>query len=366
MFRKEVVEAIVRNGYSVDIATPRGPDFIEQYFEGLGCVRDFTAVDRHGTNPFRDYELIRQYRSLIRKHHPVAVLTYTIKPNIYGGIAARLCRIPQIANITGLGTSIENSGILSKFAILMYRMGLHKAKTVFCQNSSILAFCQKHRIGHNIKQLPGSGVNLQWHTFQPYPTENEPLRFNLIGRMMKDKGFDEFLTMAVNIHARYPQVEFHLLGGCEENCNAVLKAYQEQGVLQWHGNVPDVRPYIGNSSCTIHPSYHEGMANALLETCAAGRPVIASNINGCKEAVDDGVNGYLVNPRDAEDLTAKVDKFINLPYEQKIAMGKSARRKMECEFDRQIVIGAYLNAIDEAVNGSISSMDEVRTINTEL
>lgn len=345
-FRKEVIEAILKEGYNVMISSPHDLEEKEEYFRSIGCEFEFTEIDRRGTNPVRDLSLIRKYKKLIRKTRPLVILTYTIKPNIYGGIAARRLHIPQMANITGLGTAIENPGLLQKFTVLMYRFGLKKAEIVFYQNSSIQAFCNEHHIGEAGLLLPGSGVNLEWHSFQEYPLENTKMKFNFIGRVMKDKGVKEYLEAAHYIRDKYPQTEFHILGACEEHYDDILKELQDKGVIVWHGAVSDVRPYIKDSMCTVHPSYHEGMANVLLETCAGGRPVIACDINGCREAVDDGVNGYLCVVKDIDDLINKIEKFILLPYEQKVKMGLAARKKMEQEFDRIIVIKAYLKEIN--------------------
>ena len=345
-FRKEVVKAIIDAGYRVFISVPLDDSEKTKYFQNIGCEIVASNIDRRGTNPLRDFALLHRYRILIRSIKPVAILTYTIKPNIYGGVAARWCRVPQLANITGLGDAIENPGLLQKFSIFMYRFGLKKSKIVFYQNSSIQTFCQQHHIGENGCLLPGSGVNLEWHTFQDYPATDSKMIFNFIGRVMKDKGIAEFFEMAEYIHEKYPQTEFHIFGNCEEHYEEQLKALQDKSVVVWHGAVPDVRPYIKDSWCTVHPSYHEGMANVLLESCAAGRPVIASNINGCKEAIDDGINGYLCKVKDVNDLTEKVEKFINLPYEQKVMMGFAARKKVEREFDRRLVVDTYLSEIN--------------------
>ncbi len=360
-FRKEVVKAIVDEGYKVVVSVPFDESEKTRYFQNIGCEIVASKVDRRGTNPLRDLSLLLHYRQQIRDVKPVAVLTYTIKPNIYGGIAARWCGVPQLANITGLGDAIENPGMLQKLSIFMYRLGLKKATKVFYQNSSIETFCKEHRIGNSGQLLPGSGVNLEWHALQEYPAPDSKMKFNFIGRVMKDKGIEEFFAMAKNIHQQYEHTEFHIFGNCEENYESRLKFLQEEGIVVWHGAVPDVRPYIGDSWCTVHPSYHEGMANVLLETCAAGRPVIACNINGCKEAIDDGVNGFLCRVKDAEDLKQKVKQFISLPYEQKIKMGKAARRKVEREFDRRLVVEAYLVGIDEAVNRKTNACDVLQS-----
>lgn len=345
-FRKEVVQALISEGYKVYISIPKGEEAKEQFFIDKGCTLIYQKIDRRGINPFKDLKLLYSYYKTIKSIKPVAVLTYTIKPNIYGGIAARINNIPQLANITGLGSSINGTGWLSKFSLFLYKIGLSKARIIFYQNQMIKNFCETNHIGTNGILLPGSGVNLDWHIYHPYPSNKSIITFLFIGRVMKDKGMDEFLSMVKYIRSRFDNVDFHILGDCEENYQQIFKQLQSDGLLKWHGSVSDIRPYIQSSHCTILPSYHEGMANVLLETCAAGRPIIASNINGCKEAIDDGVNGFLCEVRNAESLKEKVETFICLSSEKKAQMGVAARQKMEREFDRQIVVDKYLREIE--------------------
>lgn len=348
-FRKEVIKAIISIGLDIYISVPIGNKDKEDYFLNEGCKIEHQVVDRRGTNPINDIKLLLSYKKLIKKIKPNIVLTYTIKPNIYGGLAARFENVPQLANITGLGSSINNKGITQKIAVFLYKIGLSKATSVFYQNTSIKHFCQLNHIGKNGILLPGSGVDLDWHSYQEYPASNEIIKFLFIGRIMRDKGIDEFITMVKYIKPRYPNVEFHLLGSCEDNYQNTLEQLQKEDLLYWHGSVSDVRPFIKDSHCTIHPSYHEGMANVLLESCAAGRPIIASNINGCKEAIDNGINGFLCEVNNSDDLVEKVETFINLPHKNKLEMGVSARRKMETEFDRKIVINSYLEEIRKII-----------------
>ena len=344
-FRKELVTALVDKGFHVWISSPDDDSPKYAYFEGAGCEMVETPLDRRGTNPLRDWGLLRFYRKLMREIKPSAVLTYTIKPNVYGGIAARREHVPQLANITGLGTSIENPGLLRGTAVALYRFGLKRSKTVFYQNVSIQKFCQENRIGRSGVLLPGSGVNLEWHAMQPYPPQGSPVRFLFIGRMMRDKGTDEFLEMAEAVKSAHPQVEFHILGPCEDDYETRVAEAHSRGTVVWHGSVSDVRPYMREAWCTVLPSYHEGMANVLLESAAAGRPVITSDIPGCREAVDDGVTGFLCPVRDASALTVAVEQFLQLPYDEKVRMGVRGREKMEREFDRNIVVRAYLDAL---------------------
>lgn len=345
-FRKEVVQTLVDAGHTMSISAP--VDDKAHFFEEMGCEIFDTEFNRRGINPLKDIRLIMRYRLLLKQMKPDVVLSYTIKPNLYGGIACQLCGVPQIANITGLGSAVENSGWLQRLTILLYKVGLRKAHTVFFQNKANMEFCKKHKmVKDGIKLIPGSGVNLQHHALQKYPAENEPVRFLFIGRLLKEKGIEEYLAAASDIKAKYPNTEFHILGACEEDYQEQIDKLQKEGVIIYHGRQSDVRPYIGKAWCTVHPSFYpEGMSNVLLESCAAGRPIITTDRPGCGEIVDDGVNGYVVKQRDCHDVVRKIERFLELSYEKKKEMGLFARRKVEKEFDRNIVVKAYLDEIN--------------------
>jgi galacturonosyltransferase len=199
--------------------------------------------------------------------------------------------------------------------------------------------------GHNVL-LPGSGVNLQYHSMQNYPAEKDPIKFVFISRLLKEKGIEEYFAAAEVIKKKYPTIEFHVVGWCEDAYSEKLKELQDKDAIVYHGPVGDVRPMIGMANCTVHPSFYpEGMSNVLLESCAAGRPIITTDRPGCGEVVDDEINGFVVKQQDANDLVEKMERFINLPYEQKKQMGEAARKKVEREFDRNQVISAYLDTI---------------------
>lgn len=344
-FRKEVVKALRDVGHEVTISAPF--DSKREFFGEIGCSMIDTRFNRKGTNPIKDFSLVLNYCKLLKKTNPNVVLSYTIKPNLLGGIACQLYGVPQIANITGLGTAVENSGWLRKITIPLYRLGLRKANTVFFQNKANMVFCQDHKMvkGRQIL-IPGSGVNLQYHSYQDYPSREEPLRFIFISRLLREKGIEEYLFAAKAIKSKYPNTEFHILGECEDDYAGVIDQLQKDNYIVYHGNQLDVRPYIGQSCCTIHPSFYpEGMSNVLLESCAAGRPIITTDRPGCREIIENGVNGFVVKQQDKSDLVEIIERFINLPYEDKKRMGISARHKVEREFDRQIVVDAYLNEI---------------------
>ena len=349
-FRKEVMKALIDKGYEVIVSAPvddKTPD-VEQ----LGCKIIDTQFNRKGTNPIKDFALMLKYRRLIKQVVPDVVLSYTIKPNLYGGMACRFCNVPQIANITGLGAAVENPGLLQRLTILLYKIGLRKTDQVFFQNEANKQFCIDHKmVKGNHKLIPGSGVNIEYHALQDYPSKDEPFKFVFISRLLKQKGIEEYFKAAEAIKSRYPNVEFHIVGWCEDAYSEQLKDLEQKGVVIYHGPVGDVRPLIGMAHCTVHPSFYpEGMSNVLLESCAAGRPIITTDRPGCGEIVDDGVNGYVVKQQDTCDLTAKIEMFIVLPYEKKREMGLAARKKVEKEFDRQIVVKAYLDAINEILS----------------
>lgn len=365
-FRKEVMQALRDAGHRVVISAPF--DEKTHFFEEMGCELIDTNFNRKGTNPLKDFGLMLFYKKIIKKVSPDIVLSYTIKPNLYGGMACQLRGVPQLANVTGLGSAVENPGWLQKLTILLYKIGLRKTQTVFFQNKSNMDFCKSHKmVKNNVRLIPGSGVNLQHHYLQKYPSKEEPIRFIFISRLMREKGIEEYLTAAHQIKYKYPKTEFHILGRCEENYQVQIDKLQKDGIVIYHGRQLDVRPYIGKAWCTVHPSFYpEGMSNVLLESCAAGRPIITTERPGCGEIVDDGINGFIVKQRDGYDVARKIEQFINLPYEQKCEMGLAARRKMEREFDRKIVISAYLSEIDNLSHRRSDVLDELQQLNTEL
>ena len=346
-FRKELIEELLRQNNEVFIASP-GAEYIST-FERMGCVFFSMEFNRHGTNPFADLGQVITYVNLIKRIHPNAVLTYTIKPNIYGGIACRLMGIPYIANITGLGTAVENKGPLQTISLTLYRLGLRKANMVFFQNRANRDFMLRHRVIHgNYDLLPGSGVNLTRFKPAPYPGEEE-VHFLFVARIMQAKGIDQFLDAAGYFHETNSNVRFHVCGSCEEMYQKQLDELHQKGVIQYHGSVNDMLPMYKMASCLIHPTfYSEGMSNVLLEACACGRPIITTDRPGCREIVDDGINGFTVKQRDSRDLIEKIEKFLSLPWEKRRDMGLAGRAKVEREFDRNIVVNKYLGEIKRA------------------
>lgn len=342
--RREILQAMLDEGHRVVVIVGYGSRIDD--LVAMGCEFIDVAVDRHGMNPVDELKLIASYVKVLKDLKPDLALTYTIKPNCYAGMACSLLNIPYVANITGLGTAVENGGIMQKITLMLQRIGLKKAQKVFFQNTENRDFMLKHRvISGAYDLLPGSGVNLQRFSPLEYPGE-ETTEFVFISRIMKEKGADQYLEAAEYIREKYPNTRFHICGFCEQAYEERLQQLQDKGVIIYHGMVPDVRKVIVNTHCTIHPTYYpEGLSNVLLESAASARALITTNRSGCREVIDDGVNGFIVKQQDTQDLIEKIEKFLALPWEEKKAMGLAGRAKVEKEFDRQIVVNKYLNEL---------------------
>lgn len=346
-FRKEVMRAIVDDGYQLYISVPDTDDSRIEYFKSIGCIIIKTDFNRRGMNPIDDLKLMLKYKIIIKKLKPKAVLSYTIKPNVYGGIACRLTGTPLIANVTGLGDAIENGGWLQILTVSLYKIGVGKAKQVFFQNPSNKEVCLRFGIAdERAIVLPGSGVNLEHHIYQEYPADGV-IKFLYIARLQKDKGTGEYFEAAKAIKAKYPQTEFQVLGWKEGEYEEQLNELTAKGIINYLGTTSDVRPYLKDVHCTIMPSYHEGMSNVNLESAANGRPVITTDVPGCRETMDDGKTGILVKAKETNSLIEGLERFLAMSYDQKKQMGLEGRKKVEREFDRQIVVKAYLEAINK-------------------
>ncbi|SFE55407.1 glycosyltransferase family 4 protein [Alteribacillus iranensis] len=345
-FRRELVQRLLDEGYEVLIAAPSHEKM--SYFKQVGCKCIETPIRRRGANPITDFKLILNYYEIIKENKPHLVLTYTIKPNVYGGFVSRFLRIPYIANVTGVGTSIENKGFIRKISLELYRIGLKRAKCVFFQNEHNRSFFYNNDIViGKTKLIPGSGVNLLHHTLEEYPSNDRVIKFLFIGRMMKDKGINELLIAASKVKEIYPNVQFDLIGRIEDDFNNLLKEYENNEIIKYHGRQNNVHSFIKDCHAVINPSYHEGMSNVLLESASTGRPVLASKIPGCRETFEEGVSGFGFEVRNADDLVETIIKFIRLPYVKKKMMGIAGRKKIEKEFDRNIVIDAYMHEINK-------------------
>ena len=343
----DLIRELLQIGYEVIISCLY-ESCIEE-LKSLGCSYIEANFNNRGTSVRSDLKLINHYRRILQEINPQVVLTYRIKPTIYGGIATNKENVPFVANITGLGSGVENKGLLQIITVSLYHIAFKKVSCVFFQNKENLEFFKKKKIKlRHTKLLPGSGVNLDKYNLLPY-LDSKQISFILIARIMKEKGIDQYLDAASYIKDKYPNTSFHVCGFSEGDYKLKLEIYEQQGIITYHGRVDDIREILKDVHCTIHPSYNEGLSNALLESAAAGRVLIASNIHGCKETIDEGKNGYTFEVKNTLDLIDKIELFLSLPFEKKREMGMHSREKIEKEFDRKIVVQAYMKVIDDIV-----------------
>lgn len=346
-FRKELVERLLKDGYKVYIASPYGEKI--DLLVSMGCEYLETNIERHGTNIITDLKLILEYRNMIKTVNPDVVLSYTIKPNIYGGLACQSLRVPYIATVTGLGTAVERKGFLQKVLLLLYRFALKNVRVLFFQNKENRHFFEENKIANETHKLvPGSGVNLNEFKLEDYPEEKRIIIL-FVGRIMKEKGIEELVKAAETINDKNKQIEFEAIGFCESDYKDKANQLEKSDIINFHGVKDNVHEYIKNCHAVILPSYHEGMANVLLEAASTGRPVLASNIPGCKETFDEGISGFGFQVKDSNSLIEVLQKFRDLPYDQKKGMGTAGRMKMEKAFDRQLVVDAYISEINKVL-----------------
>ena len=286
-FRKDLIKELIRQGNKIIVSIPDGE--LIPNIRKLGVKVILTDVDRRGINPLTDLKLLIRYFRMEVTLKPDLVITYTIKPNVYGGLVSRILHIPYAENITGLGTAFEKDNMVKKLACFLYKISSKRAKVVFFENEgNKQTFLDYHLIREEQAcRLNGAGVNLEEYPYTEYPDENEPIRFLFIGRVMKEKGVDELFEAAKRIKKEYPGVLFDIVGPMEDEYGSVLKKLEEDGIITYYGYQKDVRPFIARCHCFVLPSWHEGMANTNLESASSGRPVITSNIPGCMEAVAD-------------------------------------------------------------------------------
>lgn len=344
VFRNELITAL-RKRFSIVTSSPES-DY-SQSLAALGCKVINTPIDRRGVNPVRDFSLLRHYFRLLRSEKPDLVITYTIKPNIYGGLVCRLLKIPYAANITGLGTAFQRDGMLKRLVTFMYKTALKRVKTVFFENSENMRVFQDEKI---IKPsqcclLNGAGVNLEHYSFTEYPVQTEPTRFLFVGRVMREKGMDELFSAMERLRSEGVNCTLDVVGIYEENYEPKIRAFEAEGWLHYHGYQNDVRPFIAASHCFVLPSWHEGMANTNLECAAMGRPLITSRIHGCMEAVEENKSGLLCEPQNADSLYKAMKRFSELSAEERAAMGRAGRAHMEKIFDKRKVVKATLKGL---------------------
>lgn len=353
-FRGGLIRALAAAGYEVVAVAP--PDEYSARLAELGCRYVPVPMDNKGTHPGRDMLLLWRYYWLLRRERPALYLGYTVKPNVYGSLAAHALGIPVVNNISGLGAVFIKDKWLTRLVRALYRLALSRSARVFFQNEDDRRLFVEGRLVRQevTDRVPGSGVALTRFEAAPLPAADHPIRFLLIARMLWDKGVGEFVEAARMIRNRGINADFRLLGFLDvQNPAAVsrqeMQAWVDEGVVTYLGATDDVRPYIAEADSIVLPSYREGTPRSLLEAAAMARPIIATDAVGCREVVDDGVNGYLCRTRNAADLADKMQRMIALPPEARAEMGRRGRDKVARQFDEEIVINKYLTTIAEIV-----------------
>ena len=342
-FRRELIERLVRRGHRVVLSMPA--DEKNRYFTELGCELIETPMSRRGMNPVEDMKLIERYKKIIAEVRPDIIFSYTIKPNIYGTMASNSLGYRQVCNITGTGATFMKNGPIPALVRALYRASVAKCYKVFFQNTGDRDYFIRHKmVRDNYAMLPGSGVNLAQYSCTELPRSGTDT-FIFIGRVMKVKGVEQFLDCAKAVKEKHPDTRFLIAGFIEQDeYKSVIDEAVNRGEIEYLGFCSDISERIKDCTCTILPSLGgEGVPNVLLETAASGRVCIASDINGSRDVIDDGVTGYLYEVGSSASLISKVEEFLSLSYEQKRDMGLAGRRKVEREYDREIVIDRYIS-----------------------
>lgn len=370
-FRLELIQAIMDAGYRMLISCPDGPKF--EVMEEIGLkkgqafIYDNPPIDRRGTSVVNDGKLMLHYRSLFKKYRPAVVLTYTAKPNVYASLVAHQLHIPVINNVTGLGSVVNESGMKKKLIMTLFKTAYRGSACIMFQNSTNMKLAKDFGwVKGDSRLIPGSGVALDRYPVQEYPdggdgVTGEPVVFNYIGRILHDKGVDDYIEAAKRVKEKYPNTEFNMLGFIEPTENhyeAELEELGKQGIVLYRGSQKDVKPWIKRAHAIIHPStYGEGMSNVLLENASSGRLIITTDNPGCQETVNDSISGFIYHGGDVDALVQKIGTVVHeMPNNTREQFGLEGRKKVEREFSREVVIKAYMEKIRKLTEGKANDI----------
>lgn len=356
-FRRHLISSLLADGHEVIILAPRDPKSID--LESMGCQVIHLDMDRKGFSPVRDLRLLYSFFIHFRRLSPDVILSFTIKNNIYGAFASRGMKAAFIPNVTGLGTIFLHNSWAMRLAIWLYRWAFRSLPIVFFQNSDDCDLFLDYRILSESQSiiLPGSGIDLDYFTPSPLPSLPETT-FLLVGRMLSDKGVHEYVAAARMLHQKGYAARFQLLGFFDEdNFSAIRREaiyeWVKEGIIEYKGSTSDVREAIINADCIVLPSYREGTSRALLEGAAMGRPLIATDVPGCRQVIVNGLNGFLCRVRDSEDLASAMERIIKIGPRGRAAMGAEGRARMVRDFDQNIVVAAYRAAIAKVTEDEV-------------
>ena len=365
-FRLELIQAILNSGFRMLISCPDGPKFDVMDEIGLkkneAFIYDDPPIDRRGTSVINDGKLMTHYRKLFKQYKPAVILTYTAKPNVYASLVAHQLHIPVINNVTGLGSIVNESKVKRKFIMWLFKTAYRGSACIMFQNSTNMNLAKELGwVKGDYKLIPGSGVALERYPVQEYPDggngiEGEPVIFNYIGRILKDKGVDDYIEAAKRIKRQYPKTEFNIIGFIEPTENhyeAELEELGKQGIVLYRGSQKDVKPWIKRAHAIIHPSvYGEGMSNVLLENASSGRLIITTDNPGCQETVNDCISGFIYHGGDVNELVKQIETVLKMENLSRRQMGLAGRKKVEKEFNRELVIEIYLQKIMVVINAT--------------
>lgn len=349
IFRRELIKKFVELGHEIIISIPScEQEEIDNLVSYGASVIITDEMQRRGMNPVKDIQLIKAYKKLLREVKPDKVINYTIKPNIYGSIACKAEKIPHYCNVTGLGSAfMADGGLMRALVSFLYKISMNKAEKIFFENVGNRDTLVNAKIirPEQAVVMAGAGVNLDEFPFSEYPEDDGCVHFLNVGRIMKEKGVDELFYAIKKIKQEFPETTFDFIGWYEDDYREIVEKLQSEELIKFHGFQKNVKPYIQKAHCIVQPSYHEGMSNTLLEACSMGRPIIASNIHGCLEAVDEGKNGLLFEVKNGEDLYLKIKEFIQFSYDKKKEMAEYARAYVAKNFNKDDVVAKTINVV---------------------
>ena len=365
-FRKGLIKALIANHHTIVAIAPR--DEYTDKLRQMGCQFCEIKMDAKGTSPRKDARLIYCLKKSYINQRLDLVFHYTIKPNIYGTLAAKLARVAAVNNVTGLGTMFTRDNIKSKIARALYRFSFRYPKLVFFQNEDDRRlFLRKKLVDKNITDIiPGSGVDIKFFSPRPH-TKNSVFVFLMVARLLYDKGIVEYINAIKVLRKKGIIAHFQVLGKIEDRKNlgidqATISQWEREGLIEYLGKVDDVRPYVRAADCVVLPSYREGTPRALLEAASMGKPIITTDVPGCRETVINNYNGFLCAVKDAGDLAEKMIEMLTLDNRRLQQMSWNSRNYAVKKFDQHIIFLKYMKAIDycfhtNLVDGKILAED---------
>jgi glycosyltransferase involved in cell wall biosynthesis len=361
-FRPTLMDALQQHGHEVVAVAP--VDAYSRKLVEAGFAHRHVPLDPMSVNPLRALQSILHLRRLFRDEQVDAVLSFTPKGNVYSGLAIADSSTTFVANLSGLGRAFSKGSWLPWVAMAMFKRALLRATAVLFQNGEDLRLLVGKGIvdGAKARRVPGSGVDLQKFSLRNdnYARDGEDVVFLLVARLLWEKGIREYVEAARRLKLRHPRIRFQVLGPFEAGSTGVppetMDAWMAEGVIEYLGVADDVRAAMEASDCIVLPTYYrEGVPRSLLEAAALGKPVITTDLAGCRDAVNDGATGYLCSPRDVEDLIATLEKVVMLPAHERVRMGRCGREKMELEFDETFVIDQYIGLVSRTTSGNAFS-----------